>query len=312
MSEAAAPAAPAAPTSPAAPVEGQPAQVEAVDPHAEFDALLKAKAVKYKSGGKDKPVQSFKELLRKAEQADGSQSKLQELAERERKASAIEERDNRLRSAKTPRERVAILREYVGEGFDEAAEEAVMERIQREKSLSHLSPAERAAREEAEQYKAKLEQYEAEKAEREESEKTAKEKAEDDALANELATHTVRALQAAKLPKEAAPDATRRLAILMGRASQLGYNLDPAELAQEAVRWAGEDLRAYTAGIDGDALFDFLGEDVVRKASKALVGRANAGRLGNAPPPQPQTRTQPVQGERRSAMAEWRALMGGK
>lgn len=277
MSDAAAPAAAPAAEAPA-PVEATQAKTEAApDPLAEFENVLKKSPLKYKAGGKERPVTSIKELLRKAEQADGLMSKAQELSAREEKVRVIEERDARLKKAKTGKERAAILREFAGEGFDEAAEEAILERIEREKAMSGLTPTERAAKEEAEQYKAKLAEYEERQRQQEEAERAKQEEAELRGMEEQLAGLAVKALTAAKLPKEAAMDAGRRLAWLMDRAEKLNLALDPDELATEAVSMAGRDFRAYTTGLEGDALIDFLGEAVVRKASKAWLSRMQGG-----------------------------------
>ena len=78
------------------------------------------------------------------------------------------------------------------------------------------------------------------------------------------------------------------------------------------MKWAGEDFRGYTSGLEGDALIDFLGEAVVRKASKAWLGRVQgqtAGR-GVLPPVQAQPH-QPQSGERVSAAKAWRDLEKG-
>lgn len=314
MSDAAAPT-PATPAqaSNAAPVEGQqPAPAEA-DPFAEFDAVLKTRPLKYKAGGKERSVASVKELLRKAEQADGLQTKSQELLEREQRLAAKEERDTKLKAAKSPREKVAILREYArdtGADFDELAEEAVMERIEREKSLSGLSQSERAARQRIEELEAKQAQYEAEKQRLEQERQQQEEEAELGNLRQTLAGTVVKALTAAKLPKEAAPDAGRRLAVLMAKSHQLGHDLTPEELAGEAIKWAGDDFKGYTAGLEGDALIDFLGEAVVRKASKAWLAKVQGGGVkATLPPvqqPAPRERTEP-----RSAAAAWRDLEKG-
>ena len=243
------------------------------------------------------------------------QAKSQELLEREQRAAAVEERNAKLKAAKSPRERVAILREFTkdtGADFDELAEEAVMERIEREKSLAGLSQTERQARQRAEELEAKVAQYEAEKQRLEQERQQQEEEAEIGNLRQTIAGTVVKALNAAKLPKEAAPDAGRRLAVLMAKSAQLGHDLTPEELAGEAVKWAGEDFRGYTSGLEGDALIDFLGEAVVRKASKAWLGRVQGQTQarGVLPPVQAQPQ-QPQSGERVSAAAAWRALEKG-
>jgi len=307
MSEAAAPAAPAAPTQA---TEAAPAASEAtkpVDPLAELDVAVSKAGLKYKAAGKEKPVSSIKELLRKAEQADGLQARVMELSQREEKIRAIEERDAKLQKAKTGKERAAILREYAGEAFDEAAEEAVWERIQREKTLEGLTPQERAAREEAESYKARLAEFEAKEAARTKAEEDAKAEAEYKQLEDSVAGLALKALKAANLPAAAAPDAGRRLAFLMARSEQLGLNLEPEELAQEAVAMAGRDLKTYAAGLDGDALIGWLGEDVVRKASKAWLNKMQGGASNlSATPPPATTAPRQTERQRESPITAWK------
>lgn len=313
MSETA--SAPAPSEAPAQATEGAPVEGQApapVDPLSEFDALLKKAPLKYKASGKEKSVASIKELLRKAEMADGFQAKQQELSAKEERLRAIEERDARLSKAKNGRERAAILREFHGEAFDEAAEEAILERIQREQALSGLTPSERAAREEAERYKAQLAEYEAEKTQREEKEASEREQAELKQLEEQLAGVALKALQAVKLPASAATDAGRRLAFLMARAEAKGLPLEPEELATKAVAWAGKDFSGYTAGLRGESLLSFLGDSVAREAAKALLARDLAGAPSTqaASPPQVSSGNKPTP-KPISPMAHWRKLMGG-
>lgn len=317
MSDAAAPAAPVAAQPNQAEGE-QPAQPQQpVDPFAEFDAVLKAKPVKYKAGGKERVVGSMKELVRKAEMADGMQSRQQELLEREQRAAAKEERDAKLKAAKSPRERVAVLREYAketGVDFDELAEEAVLERIEREKSMAGMSEAEKAARREAEELRAQLAEYQSEKQRAEEETKQREEEAEFAELRNTLASHAVKALTAAKLPKEAAPDAVRRLSVLMAKAAENRLPLDPEELANEAVQWAGRDFQSYTTALEGEPLLAFLGDKVAQRASKALLARSQgAGGVRAKLPPVEQQAAKPIdKGQYTSTMAMWKALEQGK
>lgn len=317
MSEGSAPAAPAAPsspatTAPATPVEGAKTTAP-VDPLAELDAAISKAGLKYKSSGKEKPVTSLKELLRKAEIADGFQSKQAELIERQKRIEAAEDRDARLKNARTPRERVAILREFAGDAFDEAAEEAIIERIEREKAMSGLTPTERAAREEAERYRAQLEQYEAEKQQAAEAEKQRAEKAELDAVRHEAGQLAVKALTSVGLPKEAAPDMIRRIGVLAGRAVELGLEVDPADIAAKAVSMAAQDFRAYTAKAQGHALLEFLGDDVAQRVSRAWMakvqGRQAAPPAQMAPAPTPQSQSS---GARVNPFAEWSSLVKGK
>lgn len=310
MSETAAPAAPAAPV---AATESAPAPAQAetkapppADPLAELDTHIAKAGLKYKSGGKERSVASIKELLRKAEVADGLQAKADSLLERERQASAVLERDAKLKAAKSAKERVAILREYAGEAFDEAAEEAILERIEREKSMQNLSPDARAAKEEAERMRSELEALRAQQMERERLEQETAEKQAQEQLAAELAGHVVKALTAAKLPKGAAADAGRRLAVLLERSESLGLPLTAEDLSGKAVEWAGRDFRAYTTGLEGEALLSWMGDDVARRVSSALLARHYGGQAtASMPAPQPK----PAQPEaKESPMAMWKRL----
>jgi len=306
VSDAAAPAAPVAPAAaePTQAAAPPPAQVE-VDPYAEFDAVLKKSPAKYRAGGKEKQATSMKELLRKAEMADGLQSRAQELSEREAKAAAIMERDTRLKSAKTPKERIAILREMAGEGFDEAAEEAILERIEREKSLSGLSQTERQAREEAAELKARLAAYEEQESKSKEEAQRAQEQAEERQLADELAGHAVKALTKLGIGRDAAPDAGRRLAVLMMRNEKLQLGLQPDELADKVVEMAGRDFKSYTKSLKGKPLLSFVGTEVAREISRAWLAEMGQGAAASAPPPQkqPAPAEKPV---RESPLTAWK------
>ena len=107
-----------------------------------------------------------------------------------------------------------------------------MERIQRERSLEGLSATERQARQRAEELEAKVAQYEAEKQRLEQERQQQEEEAEIGTLRQTIAGTVVKALSAAKLPKEAAPDAGRRLAVLMAKSAQLGH--DPRPTSSQA------------------------------------------------------------------------------
>lgn len=313
MSEATAPA-PAAPAANTVPSDGAKPEA-AVDPYAEYNAVLSAKPVKYKAGGKEREVRDMRELIRKAEKADGLDAKAQEVLQRERQAQEVLQMRERLKTAKTPKERIAILRELSGaDEFDEAAEEAILERIEREKSLSSLTPSERAAKEEAESLRARLAEYEARQAKAKEEAERQAEEAEFASLRDTLAMHTVKALQAMKLPKTAVADAGRRLAAMLARSAQLGHELGPEDLALEAVKSAAPDFRGYTASLEGDALLEFIGPDVAAKVSKALLAKHYGETSVKAVQPQVSQAERPVERNAYSSpMAAWKALeRGGK
>lgn len=314
MADAPAPAPAPEAAAPATPVEGEkPAASAPADPMQEFDALLKKTPLKFKAGGKERGVGSVKELLRYAEQAVGLQTKAQELAAREEKARLVEERDARLSRARNGRERAAILREYHGEAFDEAAEEAILERIELERSMQTLTPAERQLRQEAEEARAELARMKAEQQRREEEAQQASERQEYEATRAHLADIATKALQALKLPKEAAPDAMRRLAVAIHRATALGLELDPQTLAAEVVKDTAPTFRNYTSGLEGDALLDFLGPEVSLRVSRALVARHEGKRAVQASVPAPQAEAPKPQQRNgyQSPTAGWRDLEKG-
>lgn len=312
MSEAAAPAAPAAPVASDVPVESQP--VAPVDPYAEFDGVLKKTPLKYKANGKEHVVQSAADVRRKLEKVHGIEARAEELTAREAKAAEVLNLKQRIRESKDTRERIQLLRELAGEGFDEAAEEAIYERIQREKSMEGLTPSERQAREEAAALKERIAKYEAAEKQAEADRQAKEDESEFNTLREHIAGVTVKALSAAGLPKEAAPDAGRRLAALIARAQQRGLPLQPEDLSEQAVKWAGDDFKAYTTPLDGEALIGFLGEAVVQKASRAWLARSQGVTAPKAvvPMPKPEAAPQQRQRDASSPMAAWRELASGK
>jgi len=308
-----------APAATPAQAEGQPqsdAAPQAADPLAELEAVLKKAPLKYKANGKERTVADARELLRKVALADGLQPRYESTQAELAKLKALAERTEALKAAKSPRERVAILREFAGDGFDEAAEEAILERIQREQEMGKLPPEARREREERERLQAELEAYRQRETQTQEQQRRAQEEAENVALLDELASISVRALEAAKLPKEAAPDAARRLSVLVARAEAQGRNLTPEDLAGDAVKWAAKDFKSYTAGLEGASLLDFLGVDVAAKVAKALLAKQDPSGVP-APPPVPTTSMPsrgpgPATGERRSPSAAWNDLLKGR
>jgi hypothetical protein len=315
MSEAAAPAPVEAQPSTAtpAPVEGEASAAPAkpVDPMAELDEAIRKAGLKVKVGGKERPVQSMKEALRAMERVGGIEATLAEAAKAKEEAAALRERDMRLKSARTARERVAILREYAGDAFDEAAEEAIIERIEREKQMAGMTPREREMAQQLAERERQVAEYEAQKAKAEEEQRAAQDEAEMAQLREQLAGHVVRTLQTAGLPKTAAPDATRRLAFLMSRAAKLGLDLTPEELTPKVLEHARSDVRSYVSGLRGAPLLEFLGEDVAKAVSQALIERHQGKPAATLPTPQPQSQRQEPE-TRRSPMAAWNALARGE
>lgn len=311
MSDAAAPAAPAAPVAADAPVEGQPAAP--VDPYAEFDGVLKKTPLKYKSNGKEHAVSSAADVRRKLEKVHGIEARAEELTAREAKAAEVLNLKQRIRESKDTKERISLLRELAGEGFDEAAEEAIYERIQREKSMEGLSATERAAREEIAALKERNAKYEAAEKQAEADKQAAADEAEFGALKENIAGVVVKALTTAGLAKENAPDAGRRLAALIARAAQRGLPLHAEDLSEQAVKWAGDDLRGYATGLKGDALLGFLGDAVAQEASRALLARHQGTSAPRAVVPMPKPDApQQRQRDSSSPMAAWRELAAGK
>lgn len=314
MSDAAAPA-PAAETAPAAPTpESAPAETpKPVDPLAELDERIAKAGLKVKVGGKERPVQSMREALRALERVGGVEARLAEVAAREQQAQAILERETRLKAAKSGRERAAILREFAGDAFDEAAEEAILERIEREKQMADMTPREREMAQALAEREQRLAAYEAEKQKAEELQRAQAEEAELSELRERLAGVAVKTLQAAGLSKTAAPDAGRRLAFLMSRAQKLGLDLDESDLAPKLIEHARSDTRSYLTGLKGPALLEWLGDDVVREVTRAAVARAEGRPTASLPKPdaQPKPRQEREETRSMSPMAAWNSIAKG-
>jgi hypothetical protein len=282
-------AAPAADAPAPAPAEAAPAApAEAPkppDPLAELDERIQKAGLKVKVGGKEKPVQSMREALRALERVGGVEARLAEVAEKERQAAAVIEREARLKQARNGRERVAILREMAGEAFDEAAEEAILERIEREKQMEGMSPRERQMAQALAEREARLAQYEeAQRAAQERAQKE-EEDAEFQQLRERIASVALKTLQAANIPKSAAADAGRRLAFLMSRSQALGLDLSEEELAPKVLEHARGDARSYMTGMQDSQLLEWVGDDVARKISRAWLAKAEGRPKATLPTP---------------------------
>lgn len=191
-----------------------------------------------------------------------SEQRLKEATEREKKSSAHQERAKKGELAK-------VLEEW---GLDprRAAEELLLPDIQREM----MSPAEQhllAAQRRAEEAERRLQ-------ERDETEKSAREEAETVEHQQRLGQAFVAALEKAGLPKTSAPWAVKRMAALQEKADELELDFHPDELATLVRDDFQGEHRSIASTMDGEQLWNWLGEDTAKKLVRHEISRMKAQR----------------------------------
>lgn len=180
-----------------------------------------------------------------------------------------------------------VLRE-LGLDMRKLSEETILEAIELEK----MTPAERRA-------------YEAEKrvremeAERDKVKKSEEEKAhaaEVERHKDEFANLFLGTMEKLGLPKSSARYVIPRMAQLYAQNEQAGLESSPEEMAEWVMQGLQAEHRGVLSGLDGEALLERLGDDVVRKVQTAVLARFNAKRkAGGAQPAQTRPAQQPAQ-----------------
>jgi hypothetical protein len=152
-------------------------------------------------------------------------------------------------------------------------------RILQEIELERMTPDQRRAHE----LEQKVKQFETEKqkAEREQQEKA--HAAEVERHKDEFANLFVGVMETLGLPKSSGRFVVPRMAQLYAQNEAAGLESSPEEMAAHVMRGLEAEHRGVLSGLDGDALLERLGPDVVRKVLGAHLNRVNAKRRGAAP-----------------------------
>lgn len=287
MSEAAA-AAGAAPAggspAPGAPKSGQPpAQKQGETP-----AQAEARRVKLRLG--DQEVELDERELATNYQKGRDASKLLSKVEQRRQEAlrAKMEADGILGRLKDKGNLRTVLRDlgYTAEDLRSMGEREILDAIELEK----MTPAERRAYE-AEQ---KLKEYEAE---RDKVKQTEAEKARAEEVArhkDEFAGLFLATFEGLGLPKQSARFVMHRMAHLYQQNEAAGLESTPEEMASYVLEGIRNEHRGVLSGLEGEALIEHLGPDVVKKVLSVHLAKARAKRgMGGQEQPQRVAQAQP-------------------
>lgn len=152
---------------------------------------------------------------------------------------------------------------HLGVDFRKIAEDYLAAQLEQEL----LSPEERQLRE----YKQKVEEFESEKKrQQEEAEQTQMARLQEH-YAQEYDKKITEALSQSGLPKT--PKTVRRMAELMSKNLEFGYELEPKQLVEMVREDYLNEIRELIGASEGDTLLKILGDDVSNKIRKADLAR---------------------------------------
>jgi hypothetical protein len=154
-------------------------------------------------------------------------------------------------------------------------------RILQEIELERMTPDQRRAHD----LEQKLKQFETEKQKAEREKQEQAHTAEVERHKDEFANLFVQTMESLGLPKSSGRFVVPRMAQLYAQNEAAGLESSPEEMAAHVMRGLEAEHRGVLSGLDGDALLERLGSDVVRKVLGAHLARVNAKRRGGAPPP---------------------------
>ena len=269
----AAPAGAAVPSATPAPAQGETTPTEAPAKAAakqqewwdrEFEGKANGKPWKYRP----KSEAEFYQFVSKGHAAD---ERFREASERAKRAEAVEAA---LKSGD-----LDVLRQY---GLD--PDEVAIERTKRLMEREQLPEHERRARD-AEERAAKLERQ---IKEREEAESRAKQEAQSREWAQQTWNDLAQAVEAIGYAdrKFAEQRLLPRVIDVYTDAAKKGYDLTPERAAKIAQSQLRSEAAAIIGGLDGDALLDHLGPQVVDRVRKAILAKHKKSQVAAAPPPE--------------------------
>lgn len=187
------------------------------------------------------------------------------------------------------------------------SEQTILEDIQLEK----MSPAERRAYEAEQRVKALEEQQE-----------RARKSEEERAHAAEVARHKdefsnlfLETMERTGLPKSSGRFVVQRMAALYAQNEEAGLESTPEEMAAHVMRGLEAEHRGVLSGLEGDALLQRLGPDVVKKvlgAHLASIRKRQGQGAAAAPQQQPVRRPATPVDPRKGKWADIEALIKGK
>ena len=288
----------AAPVDSSAPVGSSTQQDQTTQEKATAGAKEVLQKWKIKVDGKDEDV-DIDTLKREYSKSRGAEKKFSEAAKMRQEAEQLV---HLLKS--DPRK--VLENPALGINFRELAENFIKEQIEQEL----MDPRERQLRE----YERKVKAMESEKAEREKSEKAAQEKALIDRYTQEYDKKIAEALTSGGLPKT--PRTVRRMAELMEKNIEYGYELEPKDLVAMVRQGYIDDMKELFGATDGDTLLSILGDDVSNKIRKSDLKRLKAQQTASQPTTPANLKAQLPHKEEKAPkkmdVIEWRAHLDKK
>ena len=177
------------------------------------------------------------------------------------------------------------LRE-LGVDVRKLSESTILEEIELEK----MSPAERRAHE----LQKKLDEHESAKQKAEEEKERAAHEQEVARHKDEFANLFLDVMERTGLPKTSGRFVVARMASLYAQNEEAGLESSPEEMAAHVMRGLEAEHRGVLSGLEGDALLERLGPDVVRKVLGAHLAKVNKKRSERGIDPAPAVRPKPL------------------
>lgn len=237
-------------------------------------------------------VKDAEALRRTLGSARGVQQKLSEVAEQKRQAESILSAQQALKQARTAAERRQALKMLTGDDFDDEAYalQVARDAFERQQAEQQMSESERRLAHEKSQMARELEHYKRqEEAARQQAEAAESQRVLEN-LRTQLSNAALESLKATGLSPQSAPHLVRRMAPMLQRSLELGLELSPQELGSAALNEMKSEYGHMLGTMEGDALLSFLGDDVARRVSQAVIarhrGKSNVTPAQSAPTPQ--------------------------
>lgn len=295
-------AAPTGAPTPAGSPGQSPAQPGAAPKPGEPSQETQARRLKVRLDGPEEVELDESDLVTNYKKGKGAAQLLTKATERRQEAlKAKAEAEGLLKRLKEdPR---AALRD-LGVDVRKLSESTILEEIELEK----MTPAERRAYE-AEQ---KLKGYEAEKQKAEQERQQAAFEEEKARHQDEFAHLFLSTMEATGLPKASGRFVAWRMAHLYQQNEEAGLESSPEEMAAHVMEGLRTEHRGVVSGLEGEALLEFLGPDVVKKVLSIHLQKARAKRGVGAPPPRTVEKPQEQRKvDPRKGLVDFRAIMRG-
>ena len=240
------------------------------------------------------------ELVRDYQKFRGAEKKFREAAETQKKIEAFMEKLQADPLAVLNDSRIPLNRRQLAEQW-----------LLQELEAEMLTPEQRRLKE----LETKTQTYEEQLRAQQEQQVAAEREQALEMKRQELTQVFQKAMQSTPLSQvpEVATAALREMALLARAAKEQGLAVSPEELAEQVNTKYYKAMHQLASGLDGDALIDFLGPDVVKKINKAVIAKHKAQPVQTHKDDSWQVQTKPTTNKRldpHSAREEIRKILG--